>query len=198
MDRFSSKHISTVLIGVLVIINLALLGTIWYKFVRTPRFPFGPLNMTERTPGIPDPNDRIKFEEGLKRFLKQEIGFSTAQQEKFLELQRRHLENVRKTHRQISELRKDLMDSLFNEDTDHETIDRTAAEIGEITVSHEKSVLNHFRALAEICTPEQQVKYKKLLHQILEQLTPKGNRNPPPPGDGQLPPPGHRPPPRNG
>ena len=203
MGILKTQRTANVFIIVLVIMNITLLATFWYKFIRTSRNPTSLPDIGDRSPGIPDPGDRIRFEEGLKRFLKNELNFSADQQDNFLELQRNHLEHVRKTQQLISELRKKLIATMEEEKVASEYIDSVAAEIGERTAAHEKSVLAHFKALSDICNPDQKEKYKKLLHQILEQLTPRGDRFAPP-RDGRIPPPGnqpplpgHRPPPRN-
>jgi Spy/CpxP family protein refolding chaperone len=183
MSFYSRNRVSSWALVILVVLNLALLITLWYPRLNPPaKQP----QVEEKKPAHDrpvEPGDR-KGEPRDKRlgdFLKRELNFTQEQVDKFMELREEHLQTARQSRRQINDLRNELMGHLLDEQLDTDQVEALAEEIGQKTARLETSVFYHFLDLMEICEPGQELKYRQLLRVILDQLKPPGHGGPAPP-----------------
>ncbi len=192
MDFQKPKGTPNVAITLLVLLNLALLVTIWYSRLKPQPQPpiYNPLqNQQTQTTDPSHQQSRVRplhinqrrqlQEERLASFLKKELDFSQKQIEAFFQLRNTHFNSRETLRRQINDLRKEMMDHLFDEPPDQTEVQRLATKLGEKTAQLEKSVFDHFQELMKICTPDQEKRYRSLLREILEQLRPPEHRPPP-------------------
>ena len=187
MDITKQNRNLIITIVVLVIINIAALLLLW---LGKPKHD----NM-RGTENIGDEKVRIQ------EMLKEELGFSSEQAEKFLELRENH-------HKKSTELNDELM--LVKRKMFEEAMygDKSIISDSLLNLSLEKQsqlellTFQHFLKLKQICTPEQQKKLFEIVHRLLG----KSQQGNPPPGaprgdiKGEMPPPpprGERPPKRN-
>lgn len=185
MDKTKHNRNLIITIVVLVIINIAALLLLWLG---------KPKNDNMRgTKNIGDEKVRIQ------NMLKEELGFSTEQVEKFLILRENH-------HKKSVELNDELM--IVKRKMFEEAMygDKSIISDSLLNLSLEKQsqlellTFKHFLKLKEICTPDQ----KKKLFEIVDRLLVKSQQGGPPRGEmPDEPPPGEfreghpPPPPRN-
>jgi len=122
MDQFKKRRTANIFIIILIIMNITLLSAFWYKFIRTPSGSNDAVRVGREPFNSSSDSDRFRVEERFKKFLKDELNFSTEQHDKFMELRHSHLEKVRVSRRQIDDLRKTLMDKLVEDKIDEENI----------------------------------------------------------------------------
>jgi hypothetical protein len=97
--------------------------------------------------------------------------------DEFLRLRRDHFEKADRLQHRMNDLRKEMMDLLLEEKPDRTRVEKLAEAIGQKLAEHEKTVFEHFLQLMAVCDAEQQVKYKRLLREILHQLGPPRSRH---------------------
>jgi Spy/CpxP family protein refolding chaperone len=182
-DIYTRNRLINRFILILVILNLALLATIWY-----PRLI--PAKKEAVEPTKQDKQNRVKSSERLVRFLERELNFTREQGDKFLQLREEHFQKTDQLRRQIDDLRKKMMDHLLETEPGTAEVEKLAVEMGQKMSEHEKVVFYHFIELMEICDAEQKQKYRTLLREILHRLAPP--KRPPPQKAHQPPPPGDR------
>lgn len=126
--------------------------------------------------------------------LVKELGFTPDQEAKYLELVEEHRSSVDALRKKIA-AEKENMYLLLKQENVTDSMKREAARkpahyMEEIDIA----TLTHFQAVRQLCTPEQQIKFDKLLERISQLMQPA-----PPPGmpPGAPPPQGTPPPPRD-
>jgi mevalonate kinase len=166
-----------VIVGILLLINVATLGFIWYTSFELRVEP--PLN-----PPRPDSSNS---------FLADELGFTGEQSQKFEALKKEHHQGVEKIMQQTKDLKDQLFDCIKTGD------DTKAKEIATKLSDNNKSIelltYEHFKEVRKICNDKQKEKFDKILVELVRGLEaqspppmrpPRGNRppgeRPPPPG----------------
>lgn len=175
MDIFTKNKFTTILIVLLILINLVILSTIWFNRKEI----FWPMRM-ERPPGNAD---RMVF------FLKNELGLNEEQVHEYQQLRLKHHAQVRGIIDETHNLKKELMDQLFNDQLDSQKVNLLIDTIGEKQKLVEKIIFNHFIEIKNLCGAGQQEKLRRLLDEFFP--PPLLQR---PPGPENLPP--QAPPPR--
>lgn len=182
MDIFKQKRNLILTIVVLVVINIITLLLLWL--------------------GKPKPNDMRGLGNGenekvrIQEMLKEELGFSTDQAEKFIILRKNHKEQTSKLDNEIMLIKKEMFDKAMygnNTNISDSLLNLSLEKQSQL----EKLVFEHFVKLKQICTPEQQKILFKHMHNILGTpnhggLPPGEIPNGPPPGEMRE---GHPPPP---
>lgn len=194
MNVFTDKRTTNFLVIALVILNLVLLGTLW--FTRMIQQEEGAAAAERRVESDQSGAREIRDRQNdrLLHFLRKELDFTQYQVDEFLRLRRDHFEKSDRLQRRMDDLRKEMMDHLLEEEPDRTRVEKLAEAVGQKLAEHEKAVFEHFLQLMAVCNAEQKVKYKRLLREILHQLRPPRR---PPPGDrhareGLRPPPDRR------
>jgi len=175
-----------------VILNLALLATIWYPKLNppekvTPTEPKKQEHYDKRY--IRGEQDRKERNKRLAGFLKKELNFTRDQIDKFMQLRDEHFQKTKQLRRQVDDLRREMMDQLLVDQPDSSQVEKLTGKMGQKTAELEKTVFYHFIELMELCDSEQKSKYKSLLREILNQLKPPDHH----PAPGAHPPPGDHP-----
>jgi len=171
-----------ILVGVLLLVNIATLGFIWYTSFKLRLEP--PLN-----PPRPDSSNS---------FLADELGFTGEQSQKFDVLKKDHHQAVEKIMQQTKELKDQLFDCIKT--GDDAKAKEMAAKLSDNNKAIELLTYEHFKEVRKICSDEQKVKFDKILIELvrgLETQSPPPNGPPPgerPPHGDRPPPPGDRPP----
>jgi hypothetical protein len=171
-----------ILVGVLLLINIATLGFIWYTTIKIK---------TEQEMRPPRPDNKGSF-------LADELGFTGEQLNKFDTLRKEHHQRVQKIIREAKELKDQLFDCIKTEDD--AKAKEFAGKLSENNKAMELLTYEHFKEVRKICKEEQKVKFDRILIELvrgLEAQSPPPMGAPPPedrrpPGD--RPPPGERPP----
>lgn len=190
MDIYKKNRNLVVTVVILVIFNIATLFLLWI--------------------GKPKPNSINKaniegIEKGrIQEVLKEELGFSTEQADKFLELRESHHEKATAIEEELILVKRKMFEeAMYGEKSD---ISDSLLNLSlEKQNQLELLTFDHFLKLKQICTPEQQKKLFGLVQQLIgprqnESLPQGGPKDefrdgmPPPPPRGERSPKGDRPP----
>lgn len=166
-----STTIKNILIGLLVVLNLATLGMLWYDRQEP---------VTTTTTETEEPNT-VKPQNDL---LAEELGFDQQQREQLQQLRREHHESMRSNEQKLFGLRKQLHQKIGEPNTTEEEVTMLSDSIGNILSSIERSVFTHFRDIRGLCTEEQAEHFDQVIFDLMKQMGPpgRGNRKGPPPG----------------
>ncbi len=206
MDYFKKNRLMTAAMLTLVVLNLALLITIWYPRLLKPAAEVpattpAPVKQTvkqhpkqgDNRP--PRPQGRERQEAQMARFFQEELKFSTAQMKKYRELRKKFFQEAEAARGQSTVLRRSVMEQLFNENIDTGKVTQLAQAFGDKHRDAELLHFNHFLEIMSICDAQQKKAFRGLLHEIMDMMKPPEHRappgqgrRPPPPGDGQAPP----------
>jgi Spy/CpxP family protein refolding chaperone len=179
MDFKRKNPFNNWVVIILVILNLALLATVWYPRLkpREKEIQRKPQNRYDDTKYRQDMEDREQRNKRLVGFLKRELNFTRDQVEKFMQLRDEHFQKASQIRRQVDDLRRELMEHLLDDQPDSSQVEELTEKMGQKTAELEKSVFYHFIELMEVCDSEQKSKYKSLLREILNQLKPPDHRS---------------------
>ncbi len=173
-----------ILVGVLVLINTATLGFMWYTKART-----------EQDVRPPRPESRNSF-------LVDELGLTGEQLNRFDTLKKKHHKEVLKITQQTKELKDGLFECIKT--GDDAKAKEFAGRLAENNKAMELLTYEHFKEVRGICNEEQKVKFDRILIELVRGLEAQSPPplNAPPPEDrrlpGDRPPPGERQPPEDG
>jgi len=181
MDWLTKQKTQAWAIVVLVIINIATLVTLWMS---RPALPPMFIN------GRPDNNN----------FLKNELGLNTDQESKFQLLRKSLFDSMNVINKQIWTKKLEIHDQAFNPNPDIQKVNNLLQQIASLQVLSEKLLFNHFAGLKNILSPDQLIKFNKIIsrpdiipgpHNPGEPLQPgQIPHTGMPPHPGELPPPG--------
>ena len=186
MDITKQNRNLIITIVVLVIINIAALLLLWLGKPKHDN-----MRGTENRG-----DEKVRIQE----MLKEELGFSSEQVEKFLKLRENHHEKAKILNDELMLVKREMFEEAMYGD-------KTIISDSLLNLSLEKQsqlellAFQHFLKLKEICTTEQQTKLFEIVHRLLG----KAQQGNPPPGaqrgevKGEMPPPprGERPSKRN-
>lgn len=171
-----------ILVGVLLLINIATLGFIWYTTVNVKA-------ELERHPPRPDNNNS---------FLADELGLTGEQLNKFDTLKSEHHQGVQKIMGQTKELKDQLFECIKT--GDDAKAKELAGKLSENNKAMELLTYEHFKEVRNICNENQKIKFDRILVELVRGLEAQSPppMGAPPPGDrrppSDRPPPGERPP----
>ena len=168
MNFFTKIRITSWLLGLLVLLNVLTLGTIWFQQFRRPPAPLSPQD---------------KRSEDQQRFLEQELGLTEQQSQQFQTLREQFFLQSNTIMHEIHQLRKTMTDELFSSSPDTQKAHKLAEEIGAKHAEQERLMFHHFLELASVCQPAQREKFQALMRELLEMLKPP--EPPGPPGEAR-------------
>jgi Spy/CpxP family protein refolding chaperone len=122
------------------------------------------------------PNGR-GIETGTADFFMHELNLDGQQRKEYEELIAGHRNEVTKLEEEIRGLREKMVGQLENETPDSNQIHELAAQVGSKQAQLEKATMDHFNALRDICTAEQQKEFSRVIREGLHRMKP----GPPPP-----------------
>lgn len=150
-----STRFYKIVIGVLVIINVTTLVFLWLTFNR----PMGP-------PPHPGRLDLVE-----------KLGIEGENRTKIIALQDRHFKTKDALIRRGRNLHERLYRFFNNSKKDSTDISQLIDQIVENQRKTEQMTFDHFKAISELCTPEQRKLLDEIIHKVLSKRGPGG---PPP------------------
>lgn len=150
MDFFSSKRFITTVLIVLVLLNITLLGVLWWQNVVNSSHQT--IKITRYYSGNRPENTRLKLTE--------------EQQSEFRKLRREHFRNTMPSLRRIVELKQVLIAESVKPSPDTARLATIADSIGKRQALLETALASHFHDLASLCTPAQRDSLQKMLGNI--------------------------------
>lgn len=170
MDIFSQKKFMIWTITLLVLLNILSMAALWYQRSVQPPQP---------------PRQADQRQESVTQFLNRELQLSEDQKKEFEQLRRQHLEASAKLNQEMRDAKKELFDRVSAPALDKAAIEKLTIEIGDKQAQLDLLLFNHFIALRNKCTPEQQEKFKIILHDILDLMRPQNQVAERPPRQGE-------------
>jgi Spy/CpxP family protein refolding chaperone len=150
MDFLSSKRLVTTTLVILVLLNIALMGVLWWQnFVSGS---YHSVEMTRMYNGANTPPPNLELTD------KQKTAFMKLRQEHF----RKSMPAVQK----IIELKKELIAESLKPSPEKKKVAAIADSIGKRQAWLENDLATHFHELAELCTPDQRKSLEKMLGNI--------------------------------
>jgi len=149
MNVLTSKRLVTTAFALLVVLNMVLLGVIWWQ-------------NTHRS--LPTMHHRPFG--GRMTMLQEPLKLSASQQAEFQQLRREHFQKVRPEMESIAILKASLVEEALKTQPDTKKIDTLAAAIATHHHTIERELALHFHELAKVCTPEQRDSLKTVLTRI--------------------------------
>jgi protein CpxP len=168
MNFFTKIRVTTWIIGLLVLLNVLTLGTIWFQQFRRPPMP----------PPLQDQRS-----ENQQRFLERELGLTEQQSQQFQTLREQFLLQSNAIMQEIHQLRKTMTDELFSTSPDTQKAQKLAEESGAKHAELELLLFHHFLELKAVCQPAQQEKFQTLMRNLLDMMKPP--EPPGPPGEAR-------------
>ncbi len=137
------------------------------------------------TPTVSKTNDigKGKGNGGPAEFIVKALEFDDAQIKQFEKIDNGHHESMIKSSEEIRVFKDELGRLIIKENVSDVEIDSILNLLGEKEMAHEKLMLNHLRAIRNICTENQKERFEQIIRDALSG-GPKGMR----PGDGGPPP----------
>ncbi|MBI9038111.1 MAG: periplasmic heavy metal sensor [Bacteroidales bacterium] len=150
MNYFTKKRLVVLLIGFLLIINVAAISTIvFHRYM------------------ISDRVLQNKKIENPVRFMRKALSLDSEQEKIFTNLNSDYQKNSSKTLESLKTKRVEMLKEISLPDPNIEKLDEIADEIGVLHADLKKLTINNFLDMKENCTPEQQQKLKKMYRKIL-------------------------------
>ncbi len=189
MENYVKLKVFYWVVGLLVVLNLTVLGVMWFgkpSIYGPPHMEGGPMNgpmggPPDGPPGGPMRKGGFPPPEKLTDFFKYKLEWSDEQTAKFEPIKEVYEKESTELFDSIRVLRKEMFDGIFAEDFKR---DEFINRITDLQRRIDLSRYEHFKAISEICTPEQREKFKELLNEVFIPLG--GPRGGPP---GGMPPP---------
>lgn len=168
-------------VGILVVLNIALLVNSWRK------------------PGMmhPPPHPPRHAEGGgPAKMIIEELKFSAEQVKQFEELKRSHQSSIRELNDKGREIRHAYFELLKSDEVDQKHVDELSSAIASNQKEIEKVTFDHFKDVRKLCNTDQKKHFDEIIGDILRHMAgggrgpmppphPNGPEGPPmPPGDG--------------
>jgi Spy/CpxP family protein refolding chaperone len=180
MDIFTRKHLGAWLIGLLVVMNLATLGTLWYTALRKPAAAPPPAGDTPRANTSPVENRRAGNRQAdIRRFLERELDPSPEQAAQFEELRLKQAAAIQAAQEEIHRLKKAEIDAILAPQPDRAKGEALADQIGIMEAKKEQILFAHLRNLMALCRPDQEQKFRSILGELVRMFSPPGQPKPP-------------------
>ncbi|TCD48873.1 periplasmic heavy metal sensor [Chlorobium sp. N1] len=150
MNFLTTKRLVTTALILLVILNVTLLGVLWWQNTRKPEP--GPVRVTR--------------EVSRQVFFQLPLSLTSEQARSFQELRREHFRKVWPEMKAIASLKEQLVEESFSQTPDTLKISALATELGRRHALVENALASHFHELAAVCTPAQRDSLKAMLRQL--------------------------------
>ena len=172
MDIFTQKKFLLWTIALLLVLNVASLGMLWYqKSLRSGVVP----GQRPRGPGA------------VARLVEREFNLSEEQKERFDQLRKKHFREASSIQGEINKAKRAILEEVTAPIPDTAKVNRLVRDIGESQGRFEQFLFDHFLAIRLMLTPEQMRKFDQVLHDVTEASRPAGHRGPfPDPQDGPV------------
>lgn len=173
MNYFDKNKILTIAVVALIVTNLGILVYIWYErtqsFNPTDRMPPG--ERIQRSEGKP-PQDRMPSEGGPKEFLIRELKLDEKQIEDYGKLVDEHRTEMKRIREKIRNEKDNLWKEITKPKNENNSVERSAAEIGEDQKQIELITFAHFKKVRELCNDDQKKKFDEVIQEALKMIRP--------------------------
>jgi len=194
-----------IIIGVLVLVNIATLGSMWYfrSAVKSNLMihkglqqglppgqphgqPFGqPFGQPPGQPPHGQPQGILPGPGGIEMILNEEINFSDEQMTAFIPLREKHKQQTSLLLSDMQKLKGEIINTVLS--GDDTKANEISLQIGEKQKQLEFNVYDHFKSIRNICTDKQKPKFDSFVGDMGKMLAPPIGQPPiGPPPDGKI------------
>ena len=138
------------IIGILVVINIATLSTLWFNKPKDRGF------------------DRERRSNYKEHFLKRSLNLSDQQDEELKDLRKEHFAEIRNLKEEENQLKSQFIDYAFEDVPDSVNIEEMRTQLGNLIIQQEKLRARHFKEVAKKLDSEQLKKFKKMTKKYLK------------------------------
>ena len=157
MNYIKNNKVLLLVIAALIVVNL---GLLYYGFIhKDPR----------RTPMTPE--ERMAH---AKEKLKNEVGFSDGQADKYIELRKKHFEAIHPMFEELEKSKENYLNLIYQSNLTDSSIQSGAEKICEKQRAIDEQMLRHFISVRQLATEEQKPKMDSLLQRIIQKMTGHG------------------------
>ncbi len=153
MENRSKIYIG--LIIVLLVTNLATIGSVWYHIYAEKK------NGTPGKTEVPG--------EQRTHFLAGQLNLDVQQTDKFRNLNRMFNRTANPITRELEHLRLEMLEELVADEPDTARLEKTALEIGSLHTELKKATIDFYLQMKSVCNKEQQMKLYQIFHSMLNQ-----------------------------
>lgn len=163
MDIFKQKRFLGFMVGLLVVLNVALLTLLWLgRPANRPGLPGGRKMQTDRPP--------------MEQMLRQELGFDDQQIRTYLDLREKHQQQFVKLNGQMQQVKKQMFDQVFEENPDSTLSTELLEKSVQLQQQIDRITYAHLLALKNLCKADQQGQLKKLVAEVFKMNGPQPGR----------------------
>lgn len=167
MDFFTKNKMLFWCVVVLVLLNVATLGSFWLK-----KPPLPPAGSGQGADG--------------QRIMEERLGLSDEQATEFKRLREEHFMRTRPLQEKMHRIRLHLLDEIFAPEPDETLIEELFTELGEKQTEFERNLYTHFQEMKDVCTPEQMHELRIMLRGLIERTRPRDPQQHPRGPGGQM------------
>ncbi len=109
-------------------------------------------------------------------FIVKELNLNTDQLQKFNALRRTHYQEMRRLDHEMRGLKDQLFNGIGQEDFTPQKLDSITTLIAALSKQRESNMYHHFKAVSEVCTPEQRIKLNHIIAKAMRKHGPPGRR----------------------
>ncbi len=150
--EFLTRNKLVVGIAILLIaLNLALIGTIGFRFLNGPK---------------PTPEEQFNPEKA-QEFVAKQLKLSSEQQGQFRQFRMEHMQEMRTIRKDIRDTYQQVVDELGSAEPNKEVLDSLSQRIGTLHTNQQNITTDHFLKLRSVCRPEQHAHLKKMLNRMM-------------------------------
>lgn len=176
MDPFKLNRRLLYVIGILVILNLATLVTLW-------------LGRPERQPPAGPERGSDQDQARIGQLLRDHLGFDQQQTDQYLKARQEHREQIKVLDDEIRELKRQMFSDVLRDYPEPTLSDSLLALTQKKQAIIEQLTFQHLLYLKRLCRPEQREKLSFLIQDLFRPKPQGGEAAPPPPAQGGGPPP---------
>lgn len=162
MDVFSKNRLTVWGMAVLVLLNMLLLGTLWWGLIR-------------RIPEHRPQGDGQGRHRAMTQFLQRELDLNAQQREQLQSLFEEHVGQMSLVMRDMHAYRQDMHRALFAEDANSTQLTELSEKIGQKQAEVERLRFQHYKDMASLCNPQQRERLQGLVGEILLRAGPPGS-----------------------
>lgn len=178
MNYFDKNKMLSAAVILLLIINLGILGLLWYDRSQKISAPERmPKEERMHPPGVMPPPDRMQSDGGPKEFLIRELNLNEKQKTDYLRLVEEHQADMKRIKEKIRNEKDELWNNFSKSDKNTNAEELIASKIGEDQKQIELITFRHFKNVRELCDADQKEKFDEVIKEALRMM---GRNNPPP------------------
>lgn len=153
MNYFTQRRLLILAVVVLLLLNLATLGTFW--FFRSGK---------SKTSSFQDRPHKVET------FLIDKLAFDSLQSKELRRLMEEHRAGARRILKSMQASREMLFNPVFL--TDSMEVDQITGKIATAQAALDKATYYHFKSIREICNPDQQQKFDAIVKDVIRRHHP--------------------------